>query len=274
MKTFTRHIVLFLALAAAALAVDIKVGTLNCLLLFDPKIEHRGKVDNEQKMTPQEYQAKLANLTTLMRGYEVVGLQETGGKSEIAALAKVAGMSWAWERGNDTATGEEVGLLYRLPGWTVSSKGRVPELDRLVSKHLLVEAKKGTHRVLFLVVHLLRPMGTQEEKHKQQIAAIGAWMTQQTAADPKAAVVVLGDTNSTLTEKGASLFGVGVEAGDLSGFKATHLTNKAYDRMVVTGAGKWTNVEIRKPPYGNRPPAPVKRVWTDHYFLGAVLRVE
>ena len=203
MKSFTRSITLFLALAVAALAADIKVGTLNCLLLFDPKIEHRGKVDNEQQMTVEQYQQKLVNLTTLMRGYEVVGLQETGGRAEIAALAKMAGMSWAWEQGKDTATGEEVGLLYHLPGWTVSSKGRVAELDRLVSKHLLVEAKKGTHRVLFLVVHLLRPMGTQVEKHKQQLAGIGAWMTQQTTADPKAAVVVLGDTNSTLTEIGA-----------------------------------------------------------------------
>ena len=89
-------------------------------------------------------------------------------------------------------------------------------MDRLVSKHLLVDAKKGTHRVLFLVVHLLRPMGSQVARHKQQLAGIGTWMNQQTTADPKAAVVVLGDTNSTLTEKGASLFGMGVEAGDLN----------------------------------------------------------
>ena len=87
-------------------------------------------------------------------------------------------------------------------------------------------------------------------------------------------MVIAGDTNNTITEKGESLFGVGTEAGDLNGFKATHLTNKCYDRLVVAGAGKWHNVEIRKPPYGNRPPAPVKRVWTDHYFLGATLRVD
>ena len=30
---------------------EIKVATLNCYLLFDPRIDHHGKVDDEEKMT-------------------------------------------------------------------------------------------------------------------------------------------------------------------------------------------------------------------------------
>jgi len=274
MTRTTFRLLVFLLLAAIAAAADIKVATLNTLLLFDPKIDHRGKIDDEQRMTEQQYAEKIGNLATLIKGYQVVGLQETGGKAEISALAARSGMSWFWELGKDTATGQEVGLLHKLPGWQVSSKGRVLALDRLVSKHLLVEAKNGSHRVYFLVVHLLRPIGTQVAKHKQQINGIGDWMRGLNASEPKSVVVVLGDTNSTITEVGASLFGVGIEAGEQINFRGTHLTNKAFDRMVLLGPATWRDVEVKKPPYGTRPVAELKRVWTDHYLLGATLRVE
>lgn len=222
-------------------------------------------------MTDAQYQTKLGNLASLIRGYEVVGLQETGGKSEIAALAERAGMKWAWQRGTDTATGQEVGLIYNLPSWSVSNKGRVAELDRIVSKHLLVEARQGKSQVLFLVLHLVRPIGTQTGKHREQISAVGAWMHRTTAANPLAAVVVLGDTNSALTAAGTSLFGIGHEAGEIVGFRSTHLTNRHFDRMVVAGPAEWTKAEILRPPFGSRPISELKRVWTDHYLLGAQL---
>jgi hypothetical protein len=80
-----------------------------------------------------------------------------------------------------------------------------------------------------------------------------------------------GDTNNT---DGQPLYGIGREAGELNGFAATHITNKCYDRIVVAGVGKWMGVEILKPPYGKKPNDANKRVWTDHYFVGAGLRVE
>lgn len=262
-----------LALVTSAVAAEIKVATLNCLLLFDPRINHSGSVDEQEQMTLEQYNAKLANLASLANGFDVVGLQETGGKAEIAALANSANMHWAWERGTDTATGQEVGLMYRLPGWSVTSRGRVRELDRVISKHLFVEAKTSTARVLFLVVHLVRPIGNQAAKQKGQLEAVGRWMTAQAAAHPSAVVVVLGDTNSTLTAPGSSVYGVGIEAGELLNWRSTHLTNKPFDRLALLGPGKWRDVQIRKPPFGNRPAAAVRRVWTDHYLFGATLVV-
>ena len=83
-------------------------------------------------------------------------------------------------------------------------------------------------------------------------------------------MVIAGDTNTDRQP----IYGIGREAGELNNFAATHLTNKCYDRLVVAGAGKWAGIEVRRPPYGPRPNDANKRVWTDHYFLGAGLRVE
>jgi endonuclease/exonuclease/phosphatase family metal-dependent hydrolase len=164
-----------------------------------------------------------------------------------------------------------VGILHKLPGWVVTSKGRVADLDRVVSKHLLVQATKDKAKVYVLAVHLLRPIGAQQDKQAAQRAAIGAWATDLLAREPGATVVILGDTNNTDRQP---LYGIGREAGELNNFAATHLTNKCYDRLVVAGAGTWQSVEVKRPPYGPRPNDANKRVWTDHFFVGAVLRVE
>jgi hypothetical protein len=270
-KNLLRLLFVTLALAAATFAAEIKVATLNCYLLFDPAIDHPGKVDDQNRMTAAQYRTKLENLASLAKGFDVVGLQETGGRPEVEALAKAAGMSWAWTRGKDTATGEEVALLYRLPGWKVTRNGRVGELDRVLSKHLLVTATKGEARVHVLVVHLIRPIGAQAAKHEGQLKAVGAWMQGQLQRDPGSTVVVLGDTNNS--ETGKPLFGLGSEAGELNGFAATHLTGKCFDRLVVAGTGRWAAVETRRPPYGPRPNDANKKAWTDHYLVGATLVV-
>lgn len=269
MSRYLRFSSLFFLVASLALAAELKVGSLNCYLLFDPSIQHRGRVDDENKMTEKQYRSKLANLATLTRGYDVVALQETGGRAEVSALAVATGASWIWTEGNDTATGEEVGILYRLPGWTVTSKGRVAALDKIVSKHVLALATKDNERVYFLAVHLLRPIGAQQEKHDKQRDVIGAWMKDLVAREPKATVVVLGDTNNSQSHP---LFGMGKEAGELNQFADTHLSGKCFDRLVVAGRGSWSAIEIRRPPYGDKPNLANKRVWTDHFFVGATLK--
>ena len=88
-----------------------------------------------------------------------------------------------------------MGVLYHLPGWVVTSKGRVADLDRIVSKHLLIQATKDKARVYVLAVHLLRPIGAQAEKQAAQREAIGAWATGLLTREPGATVVIAGDTN-------------------------------------------------------------------------------
>ncbi len=88
--------------------------------------------------------------------------------------------------------------------------------------------------------------------------------------EPGAIVVIGGDANTDRQP----LYGIGREAGELNNFAATHITNKCYGRLVVARAGKWAAIDVLRPPYGPRPNDANKRVWTDHYFVGAVLRVE
>lgn len=179
-------------------------------------------------------------------------------------------MSWHWTRGKDTATGQEVGILHNLPGWKVTSMGRVAALDCIVSKHLLVQATKDRTRIYALAVHLLRPIGAQAERQARQREAIGSWATGLLARETDATVLIVGDTNNSDRH---SLYGVGRDAGELNRYAATHLAGRCLDRLVVAGAGKWESVELRRPPYGPRPNDANKRVWSDHYFVGAGLSV-
>jgi len=257
---------LFLALVATACAADIRIATLNCYLLFDPAVAHSGKLDEERALTAEEYQRKIENLVSLTKGYEVIGLEETGGRAEVEALAQAGGYQWAFAKGKDTYTGEEVGALYNLPGWTVSGIGRVGSLDKTLSKHLSFTATKAGETVRFLVIHLIRPIGKQAEKHQRQLAAIAEWVKEMDRLHPKDTVVILGDTNNDQTP----LFDFGSEAGALNQWAATHLTGKPFDRLVAVN-GSWSQVEVKRPPYGKRPNDLNKRLWTDHFLLGATV---
>lgn len=261
----------FLLLAATAFA-DVRIATLNCYLLFSPAVEHQGNVAKENPLSAEQYQAKVTNLLTLVKGANFVGLQETGGRTEIEDLAKAAGFDWAFAKGKDTYTGEEVGAIYSLPGWKVTVNGRVGELDAIVSKHLLVTATKDNKAIKFLVVHLIRPIGQNAAKHERQLATIGQWATKVEVAEPTTSIVILGDTNDMKELRGTSIFGVGKEAGEQLGYSATHLDGRSYDRLVLVGPGSWFDVAISRPPYGKRPNDSLKRVWTDHFALEATLR--
>ena len=73
-----RRIALFLLIAGAVFGADLKVGTLNCYLLFDPAIDYRGKVDDDNQMTSAQYQQKLTNLAAHDRQGDVMPLNRAG----------------------------------------------------------------------------------------------------------------------------------------------------------------------------------------------------
>ena len=267
MKRLT-SILLFAALTVSALAAHLRVASLNCYLLFDPAMVHSGQVATENPLSPDDYRAKINNLAHLAAGCDIIGLQETGGVQEVMDLATAMGYRWAFTKGRDTYTGEEVGLLYRpRPGWRYAVDGRVGELDRLVSKHLLVTVTGEGRRIRFLVVHLLRPIGNNTAKQAAQIAAINDWAKRQ-AQETGTTIVVLGDTNSGGR---APIFTFGQELNVLTDYRATHLTGRPFDRLAASPDGRWSQASITAPPYGQKPNGRLKHLWTDHFLLAGTL---
>jgi endonuclease/exonuclease/phosphatase family metal-dependent hydrolase len=262
---------LFLTLA---LEGQVRVATMNCYLLFKPGIEHRGKVDDKHPMSADTYREKVNNLANLVKNLDFVGLQEIGGRAELEDLARAGGYRAAYAPGKDTFTGEEVGALYKLNSWQVRVQGRVPSLDRLLSKHLLVTATQENRRVAFLVVHLIRPIGANAQKHQEQLDAITSWAKGLLAQDQTLSIIVLGDTNDDSVRHGSSLLGLGIEANELTGFAPTHLVGKPFDRLILIGRGSWSDAEITRPPYSRKPNELQKTLWTDHFPLQATLRFD
>jgi|GEM_PF-4710347 len=266
-----KGLIIFLVFATSLLGEELRVGTLNCFLMFSPVVAHQGVVAAQNLLTPEQYSEKRINLISLVKDCDFVGLQELGGREEAEDLAKTAGWDWVLTKGKDTYTGEQVGAIYHLPGWKVTRNGRVGDLDNVVSNHLLVTASKGGKTVRFLIVHLIRPIGKNRLKHEKQIAAIHGWAAKTHEQEPQTSIIIMGDTNDPTRWTDTSLFGLGKEAGELIDFSPTHLDGRPYDRLVLIGPGSWSAVSVAQPPYGKRPNATLKRVWTDHFALKATL---
>lgn len=258
-------VVFALVFGDALEAAEIKVASLNCHRLSAPIPDGSESSRGHGRLTRSEYEQKILNLSSLMEGYDVVALQEVGGAAEISALAVKSGMLAlpVPDRG--------IGLIYKLPGWNVRSLGRVDDLEPLVRRHLLVEAVRDSKRILFLVIHLDRASEVTLPNYRRQVELIGNWMRAETASDPDAVLVVLGDVNSGREVMGASIFGIGSDAGWDRGIRSTHIRGRPMDRMVLAGPAVWKSVEVRSPPFGNRPQAALVRLWTDHFLIGAVL---
>lgn len=273
----TRFVFVLTLFWSTAWADVFRVGTLNCFLLFSPAINHPGKVDEESAMTVDVYENKLENLARLSKAdrFDVLSIQEVGGREEVSALAAKAGMEFCFAKGRDTYTGQNVALLYQAKaGYKITPIGRVGELDSALSKHVLLRyspvSGKAGGNLYFLAIHLIRPIGSSAEKHDQQLASIARWAEGVLLREPDAVVLVAGDTNNPKNVKGGSCLGFGFEAGELIGYPATHLNGRTYDRLVVAGSGKWVNSSILRPSYGKKPNESLVRVNTDHFLLSGV----
>lgn len=261
-----------LLLAVSAAAAELTVGTLNTYLHFSPAYKHRGRLEGQAALTKDEYATKTANLAAMISRFDVVGLQEVGGRPEVEDMARVLGFDSAFVVGKDTYTGQEVGVIWRkLPGWKVTNNGRVPSLDAILSKHILVtmETPDGKTRIRLLNVHMIRPIGENAKKHAAQIDAINTWAAGVLASDKSATVVVVGDANN---DTKGPIFTFGQEANALNRYAGTHNAGMPFDRLAVGGRGRWTKIDVVAPPYGTkRPDNFVLRMSTDHRAVGAVL---
>lgn len=248
-------------------AVSLHVATLNCYLCFDPSVQHAGHVDDEDanRLSPDAYRQKIANLASLTKDCQLVGLQEVGGEAEVAAIAKAADLGYAFVQGKDTFTGENVGLLYRLPpGWKLQKAYRHPGLDSL-SKHLVCDFSDGREKVTVVVFHLIRPVRERGiTKHARQLSELREFATTYANGFSRP-ILFLGDSNRRERE---APFPVAADASPLINYGPTHLDGQSYDRMFAT-AGAFSGAEVTRPPYGRKPSSSNKRIWTDHFLFSA-----
>ena len=192
-------------------------------------------------------------------------------------------------RRKDTATGQNVGaMLDTTSGWGVYGRAsRVSDLERELSKHLVVRITNVLTSMDICVVHLRRPIGSDGiEKQKNQCRALLKWAMRHLSGDPKANLVILGDFNEghpvgSDEQALAVLFQAKppmVDAlGALSGKVTTHTDGKAYDRILVSdGIAKGLNrlklerVVIQPHRHGK---GEERRLYTDHFPVVAVVRL-
>lgn len=249
---------------SAALA-DLKVGTLNCYLLFAPGSDPGGQL-KDVALAPDAYTEKVTHLASLVKGLDFVGLEELGGEVDAKNMANAAGTYQPlFVQGKDTYTGEDVGaLVLKRSGIIVKKTSRVPALENL-SKHLLVTLDADGKRYAVLVVHLLRPIGKNEGKHLAQLDSIRDWAESLKKSAPDTTIVVLGDFNND----GKKLLPL-EDSAAVTNYAPTHLTGKAYDHIFTSG--KLNAVEIVRPPLPKRPNDTLKALWTDHFLVKCVLR--
>src|ERR1035438_7864566 len=163
MKRTIGFLALLLGTCSLALADNIRVGTLNCYLFFQP--EYSGNsVSLKGRPTAENYPIKVQHLAGFVTKVDVVGLEETE-RNTVSDLAQAAQYGFTFVQGHDTYTGENTGILTQS-SLRVQKLGRIGELDRTVSKHTLVRVYTPNHNFLFLVVHLIRPIGAQATKHE------------------------------------------------------------------------------------------------------------
>jgi hypothetical protein len=257
---------LALALVQSAVAA-LRVATLNTFLLFSPD-NHEVTSMKREEMPRPVYEQKVSNLSSLIiqSGADFVGLEEIGSAIEAgdlaAALSRAGGSGWKalFVPGMDTYTGENVAAVVRMrPGLTVANYSRVAALEHL-SKHLVVTVVADGQRYDICVVHLIRPIGKNEGKHRGQVESLAAWV----AGEGTHVCVVLGDFNDT----GRTLLPV-FAANELTGWAPTHVTNKTFDQ--IYSSVRPTSAEVLRPPYAPRPNDATKQLWTDHYLLDAAL---
>lgn len=266
------------------------VTTLNCYALFGGGETHR---QLGQPETAPEFWAKAQNLANLWptNAPLVVALQEIGGAREAAYLAQLAAKRYAqpfrpvFAETKDTFTYEAVGALVNLgQGWGIAgTPGRVPELDKDLSKHLVLRLTNSSASLAICVVHLKRALGKYGRLEQQdQTRALKKWADVQLAKDSQANVIVLGDFNETRNpgDAEAGLAPLVVPGGPLrdvfglaGGKFRTHASGKAYDRILISaaleaGGAGWKFSRVFTQPHSHGKGVE-KKLFTDHFPVTA-----
>lgn len=180
-------------------------------------------------------------------------------------------------------------LLDTSRGWGVVGKAsRVSDLERELSKHLVVRLTNAVTSIDVCVVHLRRPLGQDgEQKQADQCRALLRWSMRHLATDLNANLVILGDFNEGTPVRskegaGAVLFQARPPMVDvmttLSGKVVTHADGRAYDRIFVSEAiAKGLNrlrFEVVTIQRHSHTKGVERRLYTDPFPAAVTIRVE
>jgi endonuclease/exonuclease/phosphatase family metal-dependent hydrolase len=251
-----RRAAIFFLLWAAAFSATAQNGkvfitTLNCDAFFGGG---ETKMQLGQPQTSPDYWRKAENLVGLWPSNPpaFIGLQEIGGAREVVYLSQIAAARYhhsfqpIFTDTKDTYTEEAVAAVVDLSqGWGIAGKpGRDPELDKALSKQLVVKLTNNFSSLEICVVHLRRPIGKYAKLEQQnQNAALKKWAAGRLAQNPRANVIVLGDFNEAklpgaATASVAALLPPGGPLRDsfllASGHFRTHANGRAYDRILFS----------------------------------------
>jgi hypothetical protein len=276
---------LFVGCLITDAAEPISLATLNCYWFFGTE----NYANADKPISTNEYSLKAGHLIGLLPQDAplLVGLQEIGNDQDVQALACSATRRYSRDfkplfvQGRDTATKQDVGALFDTSrGWGVYGKAsRVSELEKELTKHLVVRLTNGAAHIDVSVVHLRRPIGADGvAKQNEQNQALLRWSMRHLAKDPKANLVILGDFNEggavgSPSQSLAVLFQAQPALIDVfdhfKGRPVTHTAGKAFDRILISdglfrGASglKFSAVGIMRHGYGK---GEDRRLYTDHY---------
>ena len=247
-----------------------------------------------QPQTAPDYWRKAQNLVGLWPSNPpaFIGLQEIGGAREAVYLSQIAAARYhhtfqpIFTDTKDNYTEEAVAAVVDLSqGWCIAGKsGRDPELDKALSKHLVVKLTNNFTSLEICVVHLRRPIGKYAKLEQQdQCKALKKWTDGRLAKNPHSNLIVLGDFNETKPpdDTAASVAALAASAGPMhdafsvaGGRFRTHANGKAYDRIIFSepllkgdSGLKFERVFVQTHPHGK---GAEKYEFTDHFPVTAV----
>lgn len=265
--------------------------TLNCYWYF----QSGNNTASEAKLTYEEWDKKAGHLVGLLPAEAplFVGFQEIGDLGDLNRLVHAASQRYKrkyqplFVQGNDSATDQDVGaILDTSRGWGVYGRAsRVSDLERELSKHLVVRLTNAFTHIDVAVVHLRVPRnGDGDEKQKGQNRALLRWAMRHLAKDPKANIIIMGDFNEgnpvgSREQNLAVLFQARPPMIDVfdhfKGTPATHASGMAFDRILISdglfrgssGLG-FSGVQIQR---HSRDRGETRRLYTDHYPVSVLL---
>jgi hypothetical protein len=291
-----KRAILCLLLWTAALAVPaqtnrVLISTLNCYAFFGG---NETRLQLGQPQTSPDYWRKARNLVGLWSAAAplLIGLEEIGGSREAVYLSRFAAARYqhsfqpVFAETKDTFTEEAVGAVMDLDqGWHLAGKpGCDPELDKNLSKHLVVKLTNNFAALEICVVHLRRGIGQYGLRAQRgQDAALKNWAAARLARNPQENLVILGDFNETKNAGDPSasvavLAGTNAPLRDAFSFSTekfrTHANGRAYDRILFSpaladgAAGlKFEKVFVQPHTHGKG----AEKYWfTDHFPVTAI----